>query len=179
VNNADTPTARIVLFTGNGKGKTTAALGMALRALGHGMRVAVVQFVKGDTSVGELQMLRAMEQVDSVVGGMGFVPPDSSPVFKRHRDAAERTLAQAVDILAGGAYQMVILDEVCNAIAKGLLQERDVVRAIRRATQNSCVVLTGRNASAGLMEIADTVTEMNCVKHGFAAGIPAQDGVER
>ncbi len=170
---------RILLFTGDGKGKTTAALGLALRAAGHDMAVAIVQFLKNDATVGEAAALGQLPQVSLLQAGLGFVPSADSPAFARHRAAAEDGLKAAVERIASGRYTVVVLDEICIAVAKGLLKENDVIDAVKMARPGMCVVLTGRGASAGLIALADTVTEMRCVKHAFEVGRPAEDGVER
>lgn len=171
--------ARVLVFTGDGKGKTTAALGLVLRAVGHDMRVYVMQFLKHDSTVGEYRALEAMTGVDVVQVGKGFVPPPDSPAFAAHKSAAEAGLETAARAFAAGEHFLYILDEICLAVALGLLREEKVSRLIRQAPPEACVVLTGRNASEGILELADTVTEMRCVRHGLASGIRAQKGVEK
>lgn len=171
-------TARTLVFTGDGKGKTTAALGMALRAAGHGQRVLIVQFVKADRSTGELAACRHLPGVEIVQAGLGFVPPDDAPAFARHRQAAERGLELAGRALASQPLDLLVLDEVCLAVARRLLNEDAVLALLRQRTRPVCIVLTGRGASPGLLARADTVTEMRCVAHGLAQGIAAQPGVE-
>jgi cob(I)alamin adenosyltransferase len=169
---------RILLFTGDGKGKTTAALGMALRARGHAMPVCVVQFVKSDASVGEVAAARqcGMEIIQT---GLGFLPAANEAHFESHRAAAQDGLRRARKILADHRYAMVILDEVCLAVARGLLEEQQVIETLRQAPPETCLVLTGRNATPGLLALADTVTEMRCVKHALHLGRVAEEGVER
>ncbi len=176
--NRKEPHGRVLLFTGNGKGKTTAALGMALRAAGHGMKTLIIQFLKSDASTGEMAALSGFPGVQIVQTGRGFPPDPSSPAFAEHRRAAEAGLKRAAEALASGRHDMVCLDEIANAVAKGLLAEEAVTGAVRAAHPDTIVVLTGRNATAGLIELADTVTEMQMIKHGLAAGWPAQKGVE-
>ncbi len=170
--------ARILLFTGDGKGKTTAALGMVLRAAGHGQRILVLQFLKNDSATGEIAACGHLPGVEFVQSGRGFVPPPDSPDFLSHREAAERALKIASESINSRKYDLIVLDEICNAVAKGLLREEDVLDVIRRAGPETCIVLTGRNASPGLLSLADTVTEMRCCKHGLKAGREAQKGVE-
>ncbi len=169
---------RILIFTGNGKGKTTAALGMVLRASGHGMRVRIIQFIKNDPSPGEVQALRCLPQVELLQTGCGFVPPAASPAFAAHREAAERGLALAAETIASGNYDLVVLDEICTAVACRLLDEKAVLDTVQSAGSGTCLVLTGRGATDGMREIADTVTEMFCVKHALERNIPAGKGVE-
>jgi len=171
-------TARILLFTGDGKGKTTAALGMALRAAGHGMRTLFIQFIKDDPSTGELAACKVLPGVKAVQAGRGFVPNPQDPAFGEHCRAAREGLALAEKALRESACDLLVLDEICLAVAKGLLEEDDVVVAIRKAGPSIVVVLTGRSAPAGLIALADTVTEMRAVKHGLSQGLPAKKGVE-
>ena len=110
--------------------------------------------------------------------GLGFVPPESNPKFADHRLAAEEALALAGDSIVGGEYDLIVLDEVCNAIAKGLIEEPRVVEIVKSVPADLRLVLTGRDATENLIALADTVTEMRCVKHGLQSGRPAQEGVE-
>ena len=169
---------RILLFTGDGKGKTTAALGMVLRAAGHGQRILVVQFMKADSQIGELPALQHLPGVKFVQMGCGFVPPEQSAAFPKHREAALQALAFAKQALASSAWDLVVLDEICGAIASHVLSEDEVLELLRTPSQTATLVLTGRNATPLLIEAADTVTEMCCQKHGYSQGIKAQKGVE-
>lgn len=169
---------RILLFTGDGKGKTTAALGMALRASGHGLKTLILQFIKADPTTGEVAACRNLPLIQIVQSGLGFVPPPESPRFADHRRAAEEGLRQAARAMESGGHDLVILDEVCLAVSMGLLAEEEVLRAVRRAGPVRCVILTGRDAGPGLISLADTVTEMRPVRHGFEEGRPAEEGVE-
>ena len=169
---------RTLLFTGDGKGKTTAALGMALRAAGHGMRVKIVQFIKSASTTGELAALNKIDSVECIQTGLGFVPGEGDPDFHLHRNAAGRGLLIAGEAIQSKAYDLVILDEICIAIAKKLIAEDDVISVIRNVGRGLCLVLTGRDASDRLMDLADTVTVMQCRKHAFQKNIPAQKGVE-
>jgi cob(I)alamin adenosyltransferase len=168
---------RILIFTGDGKGKTTAALGMLLRAHGHGIPVAVIQFVKSDRETGEFAALKRMAGVEIVMTGLGFVPRPADPRFTDHRRAAEEGLRIAAEAAFSGRYGLVVFDEVCTAVALKLLAEEAVLTALREAP-DCTVVLTGRGATEGLIDAADTVSEIRCVKHGFDHGLKAQKGVE-
>jgi cob(I)alamin adenosyltransferase len=170
---------RILLFTGDGKGKTTAALGMALRAAGHGRRSCVVQFVKTDATVGEVRAAESVGAIQIVQTGRGFLPPVADPAFALHRRAAQAGLRTAADIIAQGDFRVVILDEICLAVARGLVDEQQVADLLDLAPPTMCLVLTGRDATPGLVALADTVTEMRCVKHAFQQGRAAEEGVER
>ena len=170
--------ARILIFTGDGKGKTTAALGMALRASGHGMRVRIIQFVKNDSTTGEIAAIEKLPDVEIVQMGLGFVPPLEDECFAEHRAAAEAALAHAREVIASRDYELVVLDEVCFAVSRGLLDERKVLDAVKSAPPQVCLALTGRGASEKLIAAADTVTEMRNIKHALATARPAQKGVE-
>lgn len=169
---------RILLFTGDGKGKTTAALGLALRASGHGLKTLIIQFLKSNLSTGEIAGIKHLPGVEIIQEGCGFVPSETDADFIRHREAAGKGLNLAAEALACGNYQMVILDEICVAVSRKLLSEERVMEVISKAAPETCVVLTGRNAPAGFISLADTVTEMRAVKHGFRNGRKAQKGVE-
>jgi len=170
---------RILLFTGEGKGKTTAALGMALRAAGHGMRVLVLQFVKQDATTGELAAVESIENIDIVQTGRGFIPSPETPGFAEHQKAAQIGFAHANEAVLSGKYAMVVLDELCVAVARGLVPEKEVLELLDRLTDEMIVVLTGREATPGLISRADTVSEIRCVKHAYETGRQAQKGVER
>jgi cob(I)alamin adenosyltransferase len=170
---------RVVLLTGDGKGKTTSALGMALRAAGHGMRVSIVQFIKSRGDTGEVKALSRFPEVEIVQCGLGFIPPRTEErKLCQHRVAAEKGLETAAGKMSDPHVKMVVLDEICGAIYAGLLAEERVLEIIEDAHPGLIVVLTGRNASQGLIDRADTVSRVDCVKHGMAAGWVAQDGVE-
>ncbi len=170
---------RILIFTGDGKGKTTAALGMAFRFSGHGMKTCMIQFIKGDASVGEVAAAAANAYIEIHQTGLGFLPPADDPRFAQHRAAAQQGLAKAAEAIASRRFHLVILDEICLAVARGLVDERQVVELIGRAPPESCLVLTGREATPGLVVLADTVTEMLAIKHGLAERRTAQKGVEQ
>jgi cob(I)alamin adenosyltransferase len=169
--------ARILIFTGNGKGKTTAAMGMAMRASGHGLRVLVIQFVK-ESDTGEISTANAMANIKIVQTGLGFLPDAKSNEYCKHKQAAEKGLTLAAESIESGNYDLLILDEICIAVDKGLLEEKDVAEVISKAKPKMSLVLTGRGASQGLIDLADTVSNIECIKHGFDVGIAAQKGVE-
>lgn len=173
-----TPRKRILVFTGDGKGKTTAALGMALRASGHGMRTLIVQFAKADASTGEVIAVRSLPSIEIVQTGLGFLPERDDPRFAAHREAARHGLSTAAEAIASGRYQLIVLDEVCHAVSRGLLEEKEVCDVVQQAPPGSLLVLTGRGATDGLKALADTVTDMRCVRHALQSGWKAQKGVE-
>ncbi|MCX5829235.1 MAG: cob(I)yrinic acid a,c-diamide adenosyltransferase [Deltaproteobacteria bacterium] len=169
---------RIVLFTGDGKGKTTAALGMVLRASGHDLKSLIVQFIKAAGETGELSACRHLPGVEIVQAGLGFIPDKTSPAFAAHQQAAQEGLNKATAAIADRNYDLVVLDEICLAVTKGLLTEEAVIESIHKSGPEVVIVMTGRQAPAGLISLADTVTEMTMIKHGYVAGWPAQKGVE-
>lgn len=173
-----TESRRILLFTGDGKGKTTAALGAVLRAAGQGMKCLVVQFIKSDRDTGEMAGIGALPGAEIVQTGLGFVPRREDPSFEEHRRAARQGLALAEQALREGRCDLLVLDEVCLAAAKGLLDEGDIAAALGRAGEGTSVILTGRSATVGLIALADTVTEMRAVKHALREGRKAQKGIE-
>lgn len=169
---------RILIFTGDGKGKTTAALGMAFRASGHGMRSCIIQFIKSDLSVGEIAAATHSSTIEIHTMGLGFVPPTDDPELANHRAAAQAGLVKAAEVVASGQFSLVILDEICPAVAHGLIDEGQVIELLARVSPETCLVLTGRDASPALIAQADTVTEMLCINHGMSVGHIAQKGVE-
>lgn len=170
---------RILIFTGDGKGKTTAAIGMAVRGSGHGMKTLIIQFIKHDSSTGEFTALKKLPGVEIIQTGLGFLPYKSDPEFLEHQQAAQNGLKIVDESISSKKYQMVILDEVCTAISSGLLNEENVIDIVNKANDLECLVLTGRGATESLISLADTVSEMRCIKHGFSSGLTAQKGVER
>ena len=167
----------LLVLTGNGKGKSSSAFGMLARALGHGMQCGVVQFIKGRNSTGEeLFFRRFPEQVRYHVMGEGFTWETQD----RQRDIAKAQEAWAVarELLADESIGLVVLDELNIALKYGYLELEPVLADIESRPMLQHVVVTGRGAPPGLIEAADTVTEMNLVKHAFKAGVKAQKGVE-
>jgi cob(I)alamin adenosyltransferase len=167
----------LMVHTGPGKGKSTAAFGLMLRMLGHGRKVGLVQFVKGSWSTGEQFALeRFGELVDHRVMGEGFTWETQD----RARDvaAARKAWDEAVAMMADPAYALVVLDELNIVLRYGYLDAGEVVAGLQARRADLHVVVTGRNAPAALVEAADLVTEMKPVKHHFDAGVKAQAGVE-
>ncbi len=166
----------ILVHTGNGKGKSSAAFGMVARALGHGMRVGVVQFIKGSYSTGEEAFFRRFPEVSYHVMGEGFTWETQD----RERDIASAGHAwqQAVTFLTDPATDLVVLDEINIALKLGYLSLQQVLGALHARPHMQHVILTGRGAPQELIDAADTVTEMRDIKHAYRAGIQAQKGVE-
>jgi len=172
----------LLVFTGNGKGKSTAAFGLALRAAGNRMPVKVVQFIKGAWKTGEREAIAAyLPDVEVEVGGRGFTSErlrDPKVEMSEHQLAARAAFQMAAEAVGSGRYQMVVLDEILGSIKAGLVTEDEVLELARSRPPELHLVLTGRGASPAVIDAADLVTEMREVKHHHAAGIPAQRGIE-
>jgi len=167
----------LMVHTGKGKGKTTAAMGLAARAVGNGMKICIVQFVKGVWNTGERVVLEKFpDQVVMKAMGEGFTWDTQD----RQRDiaAAEAAWAYAKEAIANPDYQMVILDELNIVLRYDYLPLDDVIDTLKNKPRDKHVVVTGRNAKDELIEIADMVTEMEMVKHHFRGGVKAQLGIE-
>ena len=167
----------IQIYTGDGKGKTTAALGLSLRAAGHGLKTYIGQFMKGQ-HYGELTALRdhpfiTVEQY----GDTDCVRRED--VEPKHIEQAGRGLVKARDAMCSGKYDILILDEINVAIGFGLISVKEVLNMLAERPENVEVVLTGRYAPPELLDTADLVSEMKEVKHYFQKGVPARNGIER
>jgi len=166
-----------ILLTGNGKGKTSSAFGMVIRALGYGQKVGVVQFIKGEQLSGEELYLRDQcPGVEFHQMGTGFTwdTQDRSADIA----AARETWARALPMLSDPSFDLVVLDELTYMLAFGYLDEADVISALRERPREQSVVVTGRGGGAALRDIMDTVSEVRDVKHAYAAGIKARRGVD-
>lgn len=166
----------LIVNTGNGKGKSSAAFGLIARALGHGLRVGVVQFIKGAQSTGEEAFFRRFPEVTFKVMGEGFTWETQD----RARDVvtAGRAWDEAAAMLRDESYGLVVLDELNIALKHDYIDIADVITAMQQRPVLQHVVVTGRGAKQALLDIADTVTEMKEIKHAYKAGIKAQKGVE-
>lgn len=166
----------LIVNTGNGKGKSSAAFGMLARALGHNMRAGVVQFIKGAFSTGEEAFFRRFPEVSYHVMGEGFTWETQD----RTRDvaAAKAAWAKACTMLEDPTFELVVLDELNIVLKYEYLSVEEVLEKLLARPVMQHVVVTGRHAPQALMDIADTVTNMQAVKHAFEAGIRAQKGVE-
>lgn len=169
----------IIVNTGAGKGKTTAAMGTALRAVGNGMRVLMLQFLKGSWHYGELDAVKAfgdkfvMKQM-----GRGFVKVGGAETDPEDVRMVEEAWAEAEKAIMSAQWDLVILDEINYAISYGMLDPAKVIEVLKHKPELVHVILTGRNAHAGITEIADTVTEMRQTKHAYEKGVMAQRGIE-
>ena len=169
----------ILINTGTGKGKTTAAMGTALRAVGNGMRVLMLQFLKGSWHYGELESTQAFgENFVLKQMGRGFVKVGGAETDPEDIRMVQAAWAEAREAILSGEWDMVVLDEINYAIGYGMLDPAEVAETLRTRPEMVHVILTGRNAHSSLVEIADTVTEMREVKHAYQKGILAQKGIE-
>lgn len=166
----------MLVFTGDGAGKTSAALGKVLRLVARGKRVAVLQFLKHDPDTGEIASLARLG-VTVEQCGLGFVPTPGSARYPSHRAAAQAGLELARSRLAD--HDAVVLDEICGAVAKDLIEEAQLLDLLATLRPGQVCICTGRNASPGLIAAADTVSAIACVKHALRTGTPAQEGIER
>lgn len=166
----------VIVYTGHGKGKTTAALGMVFRALGRGMRVAVVQFIKGKWKTGERLFAEKLPGLTFLVMGRGFTW--ESDDLSRDKAAARAAFQEAAALIRGGEQDIVVLDEITYALNYGFVPQDELLAALRERPAHVHVVITGRNAPDALVEIADLVTEMRSIKHPFEQGVKAQMGVD-
>ncbi len=167
----------VIVHTGKGKGKSTAAMGLAIRAIGHGMKVGIVQFVKGVWETGERDVLDKFPDLVSIKAmGDGFTWETQD----RERDikAAETAWAASKEMINSGDFKMVILDELNIVLRYDYIPLDDVIATMKSKPEDLHVVITGRNAKDDLIEIADLVTEMTLVKHPFRGGVKAQVGIE-
>jgi cob(I)alamin adenosyltransferase len=165
----------VIVFTGDGKGKTTAALGLGLRAAGHQMHVALVQFIKAERAGEHVAVARLAPHIDLFCMGKGFVVGEPAP---EHIEAARAALGKVRECLRGGRYHLVVADEILMAVDLKLLAAADVESLLADRPADVHLVLTGRGAWPALIERADLVTDMRMVKHPFQQGIEAQEGIE-
>jgi len=168
----------VQIYTGNGKGKTTAAFGLALRAVGHGFRVYIIQFMKGNGGYGELDGVKRLSPECQIehFGGPGWVHKGEH--LEENVEEANKAFLRAEEIILSGNWGIVILDEIINAIWFELIPESKVLELINRKPPHIELILTGRNASQALIERADLVTEMVAKKHPFEKGIMSRQGIE-
>ncbi len=170
----------VVVITGNGKGKTTSAMGMALRAAGHDMKVCIIQFMKGDLYSGEwdgVKLLGGLVELTST--GKGFCGIQGNPYpFSEHRENAQDALKLVDEKMASGRFQMLILDEINNALKLNLIDLEQVLRILYQRPPDLHLILTGRDAHPQIVEAADTVSEVHEIKHAYRKDIEPQPGVD-
>ena len=170
----------VIVYTGGGKGKTSAALGLVLRAVGYNHKVCMVQFVKGSWHYGELDSAKRLApEFEMITAGKGFVGilDDKSP-REEHVKAANDTLMISREKIASGKFDVVILDEINYAVQLELLKLDDVIDLIKSKPAELDLVLTGNHATKEVIELADLVTEMKEIKHPFKSGLKAKKGID-
>lgn len=167
----------VQVYTGNGKGKTTASLGLALRAVGRGLNVCVFQFIKGGGRYGEHLAAEKLAPFLTIIqtGRPGWV---NTKDISEDRNAAQEALVQARELLTSGRFDLFVCDEINGAVGFGLLDVEQVLELIQCKPEKTELVLTGRNAHQRIIEAADLVTEMQEIKHYYKAGVPARIGIE-
>lgn len=173
----------ILVNTGNGKGKTTAALGVVLRAVGQGFKVLILQFIKSGNGYGELAGLAKLgDQVEIRSMGKGFIYYKRDEVgeaeLSRHKEAAQVAWRTLVEEVNSDKWDLIVMDEINNAINYELIDVHSVVEMLKNKPKRLRVVLTGRYAKPEIIDMADTVTEMKVVKHAYEKGIKAAKGIE-
>jgi len=167
----------LIVLTGNGKGKTTSALGMAFRAMGHGLKVCIIQFIKGSWKYGELESAkRFSDLLDFYVLGKGFTWQSEN--LEEDIKIAREAWDFAKETINSNKYEMVILDELTYLIKYKIVSEGEIVNFLLNRPENLTVVVTGRDASKLLIDSADLVTEMVSIKHPYDVGVKAQKGIE-
>ncbi len=172
---------RFLIFTGSGKGKTTAAIGSMIRASGYNWKIFFIQFIKSRTDVGEIIMLKKFSNIEIYIGGLGFVPPKESKDYQKHYQKAKETYQFTRELLKKN-YDMFVIDEIFNAYNKQLLTLEEIEILVKDFFSNEtskCLIMTGRNAPNSIIEKADTVSEVKMIKHAFEYGIPAMEGIEK
>jgi cob(I)alamin adenosyltransferase len=166
----------LLVYTGNGKGKTTAALGLVFRALGRQLPVAVIQFIKGKWKTGERLFAESLSGLEFLVMGHGFTW--DSDDLSRDSEAARAAWDKAREIIAAGRHALVVLDELTYALNYGFVRTEDAVAAFKGRPAHVSVVVTGRNAPEALLDAADLITEMRSLRHPFEHGRKAQPGID-
>jgi len=167
----------VQVYTGNGKGKTTASLGLALRAVGRGLKVCVFQFIKGGGKYGEHLAAEKLAPLLTIIqtGRPGWV---NTKDITEDRQVAQEAFVRAQELLTSGEFDLFICDEINGAVGFGLIEVEQVLELINCKPEKTELVLTGRNAHERVIEAADLVTEMREIKHYYKAGVPARTGIE-
>ena len=170
----------ILVYTGNGKGKTTSAMGVAFRACGYKMNTAMIQFIKGSMYTGEIESSKMLAPYFSLFPmGKGFVKTGNNKIsLKEHSEAAKNALKLAENKMFSGNYQIIICDEINIAVKLKLINVDDVIDMINKKPDPIHLILTGRDADCRIIDIADLVTEMREIKHPYNKGIKAQEGID-
>jgi len=170
----------VVVLTGNGKGKTTSAMGMLLRAVGHGLKVCVIQFMKGDLYSGEWDGVKLLgEQVDFTSTGKGFCGIQGNPYsHDEHRKNAQDAIELVHEKINSGVFDLLILDEINNALQLKLIDLEQVLTILQLRPEQLHLILTGRDAHQQVIDLADTVSEVHEIKHAYRKDIEPQPGVD-
>jgi len=170
----------VVVITGNGKGKTTSALGMAVRSCGHGLKVSIIQFMKGDLYAGEWDGIKRLApEVEMIQTGKGFCGIQGNPYpMEEHRANAQEAVRIAHEKLTSGQYDVLMLDEINNALHLKLIELEQVMSLLDARPSLMHMVLTGRDAHPDVIEAADTVSEVRELKHAYRKGIEPQPGID-
>ena len=170
----------VIVYTGKGKGKTTSALGIVLRAVGYGKKIGMIQFIKGSWHYGEMDSSKRLEpEFEMIAVGKGFVGIlDDKSTKEEHEIVANEALKISKEKINSRKYDIVILDEINYAVKLNLIKIEDVLSLIKSKPKNMDLVLTGNYAKSELIEIADLVTEMKEIKHPFQKGIKAKKGID-
>ena len=170
----------VIVYTGKGKGKTTSALGIVLRAVGYGKKIAMIQFIKGSWHYGEMDSSKRLEpEFEMIAVGKGFVGIlDDKSTKEEHENVANEALKISKEKMISGDYDIIILDEVNYAVNLNLVKIEEILSLIKSKPDNIDVILTGNYAKRELIEIADLVTEMKEIKHPFQKGIKAKKGID-
>lgn len=170
----------VIVYTGKGKGKTTAALGIVLRSVGHGYKVGMIQFIKGEWYYGELTSSKRLEpEFEMIAAGKGFVGIiDDDHLAEDHLKAAKEAIALAKVRLSSGEYDIIILDEINYAVKLNLVSLQDVLDIVKVRPKKTSLVLTGNYAPKEIIDVADLVTEMKEIKHPYRSGIKAKKGID-
>jgi len=170
----------VVVLTGYGKGKTSSSLGMIFRACGHGMKVCMIQFMKGDIFSGEWEGVKKIDcDVEIIPTGMGFCGIQGNPYsHASHREAAQRAVSLAKERITSGEYGLIVLDEINNAVHLKLVDLEQVLDLIKSKPPLLHLILTGRDAAPEIVGLADTVSEVREITHAYRKGIEPQPGVD-
>ena len=179
-NNQEKTKGLLIVYTGPGKGKTTAALGMTIRALGYGWKICVIQFIKGSWKYGEMDGIKRLApDVEFNIMGEGFVGivDDDKPI-ETHQKAARKAYDTAIEKMRSGKYNLVILDELNVAVKLDLVSLEQLQKLVAKKPEELSLVITGRDANGWLIQLADLVSEVKEIKHPFQKGILAQKGID-
>ena len=176
----ETKRGLVLIYTGKGKGKTTAALGIVLRAVGHGLKVLMIQFIKGEWYYGELSSSKRLNpEFEMIAAGKGFIGIlDDDHDFREHKKSANDALILAREKISSKKYDIIILDEINYAINLKLVSTEEVIELINMRPKDTSIVLTGNYAPIEIIKVADLVTEMKEIKHPYQYGIKAKRGID-